>query len=84
MNEYITINSDNIELNGAIAINTSKVIDYIKKSINVDILKDKAVNNIKRYIEQNTIEFTFNYNDTMYIATYFIKANEYEINKVIG
>lgn len=81
MNNYITINN-NIELNGAVAVNTSKLIDYIKKSINVDILEDKAVTNIKRYIEKDTVEFTFYYKDDMYIATYFVKANEFDINKV--
>ena len=83
MNDYITINNDNIELNGSLAINTSKLIDYIKKSINVDILESKNVTNIKRYIEHNIVEFTFNYNDTMYMATYFIKDNDYEINKMV-
>lgn len=83
MNNYITINDNNITIDGAIAINTSKLIDYIKKSINVDILKDKNVSNIKRYIEHNTIEFTFNHNDNMYIATYFVNLNDYEINKVV-
>ena len=83
MNDYITINSNNIELNGAIANNTSKLIDHIKKSINVDILNSKNVTDIKRYIEHNTIEFTFNHNNDMYIATYFIKENDYEINKAV-
>ena len=82
MNNYITLNDNNIELNGAVAVNTTKLIDYIKKSINVDILEDGAVTNIKRYIEHNTIELTFYYKDDMYIATYFIKSNEFDINKV--
>lgn len=82
MNNYITINN-NIELNGAVAVNTTKLIDYIKKSINVDILEDKTVTNIKRYIEKDTVEFTFHHNDTMYIATYLINLNEFEINKAV-
>lgn len=81
MNEYITLSD--IELNGAVAVNTTKLIDYIKKSINVDILEDKTVTNIKRYIEKDTVEFTFHHNDNMYIATYLINLNEYEINKVV-
>lgn len=82
MNDYVTINNDDIK-NDRVAINTAKLISYIKKSINVDILEDKDVSNIKRYLEHGTVEFTFNHKDNMYIATYFIKQNEYEINKVV-
>lgn len=82
MNNYITICEDS-SINERMALNTSKLINYIKKKTEIDILESGAVTNIKRYIENETIEFTFYYKDIMYIATYFVKMNKYEINKVV-
>lgn len=82
MNNYMTICEDN-SINERLSINTTKLIDYIKRKAGIDILEDREVKEIKRYIENGTIEFTFYYKEIMYIATYFVKMNKYEINKVV-
>lgn len=82
MNDFETIHNNN-ELNGAVAINTSKLINNIKTNIDIDILEDKTVTKIKRYVTKDTVEFTFHYKDNMYMATYLINLDEYEINKVV-
>ena len=82
MNDFETIYNNN-ELNERVEINTAKLINHIKNNTDLDILEDKNVTKIKRYITKDTVEFTFYYKGNMYIATYFIKENDYEINKTV-
>ncbi|MDU1372999.1 MAG: hypothetical protein E6937_01985 [Staphylococcus epidermidis] len=82
MNDFETIYNNN-PLDERVAINTANLVTYIKNNIDIDILEDKNVTKIKRYITKDTIEFTFHYKDKMYMATYFIKENDYEINKLV-
>lgn len=82
MNDFETIYNNN-ELNESVAKNTAKLLDYIKTNMELDIFEDTQIKRIKRYITKDTVEFVFNYNDTMYIAKYFIKDSEYEINKLV-
>lgn len=81
MNDYETIY--NYKRDERLEINTARLISYIKNNIDIDILENKNVTNIKRYIEKDSIEFTFYYKDNLYIAVYFININDYEISKVI-
>ena len=82
MNDFETIYNNN-PLDERVAINTTNLVTYIKNNIDIDILEDKNVTKIKRYVTKDTIEFTFHYKDKMYMATYFIKENDYEINKLV-
>lgn len=82
MNDFETIYNNN-PLDERGAINTTNLVAYIKNNIDIDILEDKNVTKIKRYVTKDTIEFTFHYKDKMYMATYFIKENDYEINKLV-
>lgn len=81
MNDYETIY--NYKPNERLVINTARLISYIKKNIDIDILENKDIKNIKRYIEKDSIEFTFYYKDNLYIAAYFININDFEISKII-
>lgn len=81
MNDYETIY--NYKPNERLEINTARLISYIKNNIDIDILENKNVTNIKRYIEKDSIEFTFYYKDNLYMAVYLININDYEISKVI-
>ena len=81
MNDYETIYND--KPNERVAINTARLISYIIKNIDIDILENKNVKNIKRYIEKDSIEFTFYYKDDLYMAEYLININEFEIYKIV-
>lgn len=82
MNNYETIYNDN-KLDNRVAINTANLVTYIKNNTDIDILEDKNVTKIKRYITKDTIEFTFHYKNKMYMATYFNNSNAYEITNLI-
>lgn len=81
MNNYETIYND--YLDNRVAINTANLVTYIKNNTDIDILEDKNVTKIKRYITKDTIEFTFHYKNKMYMATYFNNSNAYEITNLI-
>lgn len=87
MNDYETIYSSSpVEMEAdkmQLAVATANLVTYIKKEMNIDILENENVSSIKRYVEADTIEFTFNYKDKMYIATYFKNSNEYDISTLI-
>ena len=82
MNDYETI-YNNIKLDNRVAINTANLVTYIKNNTDIDILEDKNVTKIKRYVTKDTIEFTFHYKNKMYMATYYIKENEFEFKQLI-
>lgn len=82
MNDYETIYSSS-PLDNRVEINTANLVTYIKNKMNIDILENENVSSIKRYVEADTIEFTFNYKNKMYIATYFKNNNEYDISTLI-
>ena len=87
MNDYETIYSSSpVEMEAdkmQLAVATANLVTYIKKEMNIDILENENVSSIKRYVEADTIEFTFNYKNKMYIATYFKNSNEYDISTLI-
>lgn len=87
MNDYETIYSSSpVEMEAdkmQLAVATANLVTYIKKEMNIDILENENVSSIKRYVEADTIEFTFNYKNKMYIATYFKNNNEYDISTLI-
>lgn len=87
INDYETIYSSSpVEMEVdkmQLAVATANLVTYIKKEMNIDILESENVSSIKRYVEADTIEFTFNYKNKMYIATYFKNSNEYDISTLI-
>lgn len=62
--EYSNIQLEQEEANtNKLALDTANLVDYIKREMGVDLLEDKEVTYVKRYVDENLIDFVFTWRD---------------------
>lgn len=82
--EYSNIQLEQEEANtNKLALDTANLVDYIKREMGVDLLQDKEVTYLKRYVDENLIDFVFTWKDSMYMATYLQKIKEFYVCNLI-
>lgn len=82
--EYSNIQLEEEEANSnRLALDTANLISYVKTEIGVDLLEDKEVTYLKRYVDENLLDFVFTWKDNMYMATYLQGIKEFYISNLI-
>ena len=82
--EYSNIQLEQEEANtNKLALDTANLVDYIKNKMGVDLLEDKEVTYVKRYVDENLIDFVFTWKNSMYMATYLQGIKEFYISNLI-
>lgn len=82
--EYSNIQLEEEEANSnRLALDTANLISYVKNEMGVDLLQDKEVTYLKRYVDENLIDFVFTWKDNMYMATYLQGIKEFYISNLI-
>lgn len=82
--EYSNIQLEEEEANSnKLALDTANLISYVKREMGVDLLEDKQVTYVKRYVDENLIDFVFTWKDSMYMATYLQGIKEFYISNLI-
>lgn len=82
--EYSNIQLEEEEANSnKLALDTANLVDYIKTEMGVDLLEDKEVTYVKRYVDENLIDIVFTWKDSMYMATYLQELKEFYISNLI-
>lgn len=82
--EYSNIQLEQEEANtNKLALDTANLVDYIKNKMGVDLLEDKEVTYVKRYVDENLIDFVFTWKNSMYMATYLQEIKKFYISNLI-
>lgn len=82
--EYSNIQLEEEEANtNKLALDTANLISYVKNEMDIDILEDKEVTYLKRYVDENLIDIVFTWKDSMYMSTYLQKIKEFYISNLI-
>lgn len=82
--EYSNIQLEEEEANSnKLALDTANLVDYVKNEMGVDLLEDKEVTYLKRYVDENLLDFVFTWKNSMYMATYLQGIKEFYISNLI-
>lgn len=82
--EYSNLQVEEEEANtNKLALDTANLVDYVKNEMGVDLLEDKEVTYVKRYVDENLIDIVFTWKNSMYMATYLQGLKEFYVSNLI-
>lgn len=82
--EYSNAQLEEEEANSSkLALDTANLISYVKTEMGVDLLEDKEVTYVKRYVDENLLDFVFTWKNNMYMATYMQGIKEFYVCNLI-
>ncbi len=82
--EYSSIQLEEDDLNSnRFSIDTGKLMSYVQNEMGINLLFDKDVTYLKRYVDNNLIDIVFTYKNNMYIATYLQGTKDCYISNLI-